>query len=139
MASVPGLEEMVALVERALSISLAPCGSPSLWRGEVGRPAEVIVIVTAAGIDFRCPSVEWRTPHDPVSTSRSFVLLAPADLPAASETAEQVTRHLAEATRIIGRAHYQICQRCHQLIPPEHMSDPDTCLDCAEARGGAAF
>jgi hypothetical protein len=139
VALAPGLKDIVALVERALSIGLVACGSTSLWRGELGRPAEVVIIVTAAGIDFRCPRVEWRTPHDPVSTSRSLALLAPADIPATPAAAEQVVQHLAAAARIVGRGQHQTCQHCHQLVPPEHMSDPDTCQDCAEARGGAAF
>jgi len=135
----PGVRDMVALVERALSIDLTNPGAASLWRGEIGRPAEVVIVVTAAGIDFRYSTVEWRTPHDPASTSRSFVLVSPADLPAAQQAGEQLMRHLAEATRIIGRGQYQICEQCHQLIPPERMHDPETCHDCAAARGGAAF
>jgi hypothetical protein len=136
---VPGLMDMIALVERALSIDRVNSGSASLWRGEIGRPAEVVIVVTADGIDFRYCTVEWRTPHDPASTSRSFVLVSPANLPAAQSAGEQLVHHLAEATRIVGRGQYQICQYCHQLIPPERMHNPETCQDCASARGGAAF
>ena len=138
---IPGLSlaDMVALVKRALAIDLVVCGSSSLWRGELSRPADVVIIVTSAGIEFRYCLVEWRTPHDPVSTSRPFLLLAPADLPASPAAAEELLRHLAEATRIVGRGHYQTCRHCHQMIPPGRMHDPETCQECAAARGGAIF
>ena len=54
MTHLPDVTDMVALVERALSISLVNRSPASLWRGEIGRPAEAVIVVTPDGIEFRC-------------------------------------------------------------------------------------
>ena len=139
MTRILTVDDLVALVERALALRLSSAGAPGVWRGELGRPADVIIVVTPVGIDFRPFAVEWRTPHDPVATSRPFVHLDVADVPAVRDEAHELIRHLAEATRIVRRGQYQTCHQCHQLTPPERMADPETCQDCAASRGGATF
>ena len=131
--------DLVALVERVLPARLRPAGAPGVWRGQVGTPPEMIVVVDAKGIDFRPCAIGWCTPHDPVPTSRPFVHLDADDVPASQSEAEKLVRHLAEAARIVRRGQYLTCRQCNQLTPPERMHDPDVCQDCADARGGAAF
>lgn len=96
-------------------------------------PLEVTVRLGRGAADIRLHTIVWRSPYEPVASTRRWKRVALEGLDAAQLAA------LIEQAAEVRRAEYVRCRFCGERVPPERRVEDDVCHACAEGELGVVF
>ncbi len=96
----------------------------------------ITVLLTPEAMELRLPVTDWRSPYEPLETTRlwrrvELQALTLDDLP-----------HLLQTARDAQKAALERCVHCGQLFPPGHVETikgRPCCHGCAERHEGVVF